>query len=168
MEFTYNIVRLSSFLNNINFYNETQKWDLSKKLNLLNSLKNNYPIGSIIINNENIIDGKERISTIIGCFCKNEQYWENDIIYNLKDDKFEYLKKDKDIYQVPLYYFTDGEYFYDFQIKLNNSNLDFDKNILIERYKKLGNIFSRYLIAEINLNNCSINDINNIKLFGNY
>lgn len=176
-------------------------WKNDKKIELLDSLKNGYPIGSVLFwqpsydtksnlideelqtiggyfleNNKSefyyILDGYQRLSTLFGCFVdsrkthlkKNEKEWKEkfDIVYNLKDDKFEFNRKTKtelEIYQIPLYFFTDGDNFYDFSISLMNLNFsENEKKEFINRYKNFGSKISSYDIPSIDLIGGSIKE----------
>jgi Protein of unknown function DUF262 len=168
-------------------------WTNEKKLELLDSLKNGYPIGAIMfwqphenikeglkaeknqtigsyyVENKNadyyyILDGYQRLSTLFGCFIdltktilkKNDIEWKEkfDIIYNLKEDRFEFntTKRALEVFQIPLYFFTDGAYFYDFKESLQTSN--YSENIskeFIYRYKNFGSKVSSYEIPSIDL-----------------
>ncbi len=176
-------------------------WKNDKKIELLDSLKNGYPIGSVLFwqpsfdtksnlideelqtiggyfleNNKSefyyILDGYQRLSTLFGCFVdsrkthlkKNEKEWKDkfDIVYNLKEDKFEFNRKTKselEIYQIPLYFFTDGDNFYDFSISLMDLNFsENEKKEFINRYKNFGSKISSYDIPSIDLIGGSIKE----------
>jgi uncharacterized protein with ParB-like and HNH nuclease domain len=178
-------------------------WTNEKKLELLESLKNGYPIGSVLFWQPNqdikqnlideelqtvggyylkvkddkidfyyILDGYQRLSTLFGCFIdskktklqKNDKEWKLkfDIVYNLKDDKFEFNRKTKtdlEVYQVPLSFFTDGEKFYDFSFSLMNLNFsESEKKEFINRYKNFGSKISSYDIPAIDLIGGTIKD----------
>lgn len=178
-------------------------WTNEKKLELLDSLKNGYPIGSVLFWQPNqdikqtlideelqtvggyylklkddksdfyyILDGYQRLSTLFGCFIdskktklqQNEREWKIkfDIVYNLKEDKFEFNRKTKtdlEVYQVPLSFFTDGEKFYDFSISLMNLNFsEYEKKEFINRYKNFGSKISSYDIPSIDLIGGTIKD----------
>jgi uncharacterized protein with ParB-like and HNH nuclease domain len=180
-------------------------WTNEKKLELLDSLKNGYPIGSLtfwqpndaikdikdkqsqmiggyhLIKNENvnfyyILDGYQRLSVLFGCFIdptktnlkRNDKEWKDqfDIVYNLKEDKFEFNGKSKaelEIYQIPLYFFTNGDYFYDFSISLSKSN--YSENTIkefIDRYKKVASKISSYDIPSIDLIGGTSEDIREV------
>jgi uncharacterized protein with ParB-like and HNH nuclease domain len=169
-------------------------WTNERKLELLDSLKNGYPIGSLtfwqpydaikdirdkqpqmiggyhLIKNENvnfyyILDGYQRLSVLFGCFIdptktnlkRNHKEWKEqfDIVYNLKKDKFEFNDKNEgelEINQIPLYFFTNGEYFYDFSTAVSESN--YSENIkkeFIDRYKKVASKISSYDIPSVDL-----------------
>jgi uncharacterized protein with ParB-like and HNH nuclease domain len=168
-------------------------WANDKKLDLMDSLKNGFPIGSVlfwqpevdtldIVDEEIqsigsyhlsvrtydsffILDGYQRLSTLFGCFIdpsstmlhRNERQWKRnfDIVYNLREDKFEFNRKTRSelqIYQVPLYHFVTSEKFYDFQTELTQANIDDDeKREFIMRYKSFGSKISSYDIPSIDL-----------------
>lgn len=180
-------------------------WTNEKKLQLLDSLKNGYPIGSLtfwqpndaiedikdkqtqimggyaLIKNANanfyyILDGYQRLSVLFGCFIdpsktnlkRNDKEWKEqfDIVYNLKEDKFEFnpnTQAELEIHQIPLYFFTDGQYFYDFSISLSNAT--YPENIkkeFIDRYKKVGSKISSYDIPSIDLIGGTSEDIREV------
>jgi len=179
-------------------------WDDNKKKDLLDSLKNGFPIGSVLLwkpeatvkndliddeiqiiggyflENTNtefqyILDGYQRLSTLFGCFVnsKNTSLRQNeserkkfDFYYDLKEDKFERNKKTKndlEFYQIPLYYFIDGESFFDFSISLVSLGYsDDDKKLFINRYKNFGAKISSYDIPAIELIGGTIKEAVNI------
>lgn len=169
-------------------------WSNDKKIELLDSLKNGYPIGTALfwqpndavkedlideeiqtvgsyyLNNKNsnyyyILDGYQRLSTLFGCFIdinqtklkRNEEEWKKkfDILYNLKEDKFESNRKTKtqtEIFQIPLHNFIDGEKFYDFQTQLLSAAInEEDKRIYIKRYKAFSSKISSYDLPSVDL-----------------
>jgi len=169
-------------------------WNNQKKLDLMDSLKNGFPIGSVLFwqpesvnsfdmvdeelqsvgtyqlrskNNDFyfILDGYQRLSTLFGCFIdphttnlhRIESDWkkEFDIVYNLKDDNFEFNRRsrsDLEIYRIPLYHFVTSERFYDFQTDLTGANIsEEDKREYIIRYKNFGSKISSYDIPSIDL-----------------
>lgn len=177
-------------------------WDNDKKLRLFESIKKGYPIGSVLLwqpaienleifENFNgkklgeyyipqkinsslyILDGFQRLSTLIGCLLhpdkakikgivRDDEEWfkEFNIIYNLKDEEFE-ISRTKDykklnFYQVPIYKLVDGKEFFQFQ-----KNLFDDEEInskYIERYEEMSLIFQKYEIPNINLYGGSISE----------
>lgn len=177
-------------------------WANEKKLDLLDSLKNGFPIGSVlfwkpdpeisfdIVDDELqsigtyhlptkterdfyfILDGYQRLSTLFGCFIdpnktilkRNEPEWKKnyDIVYNLKENKFEFNRKQHtviQIFQIPLYHFIDGAKFYDFQTDLMNASIeDGEKKDYISRYKSFGSKISSYDIPSIDLVGGSIKE----------
>lgn len=180
-------------------------WGDKNKIELLDSLKNGYPIGSVLFwkpdtnikkdliveeiqliggysleNSESqdyqfILDGYQRLSTLFGCFIDSnstklkqniEERKKFDFYYDLKEDKFERNKKSKgslDYFQVPLYYFFDGNHFYDFTESLVSLNFTEDeKKLFISRYKSFGAKISSYDIPAIELIGGSIKEAVNI------
>lgn len=177
-------------------------WDNDKKLRLFESIKKGYPIGSVLLwqpaienleifQNFNgkklgeyyipqkinsslyILDGFQRLSTLIGCLLhpdkakikgilRDDEEWfrEFNIIYNLKDEEFE-ISRTKDykklnFYQIPIYKLVDGKEFFQFQ-----KNLFDDEEInskYIERYEEMSLIFQKYEIPNINLYGGSISE----------
>jgi uncharacterized protein with ParB-like and HNH nuclease domain len=179
-------------------------WNDNKKTELLDSLKNGFPIGSVLLwkpdksvkedlidpeiqiiggyylENTNseyqyILDGFQRLSTLFGCFVdskktKLKQSKEGrknfDFYYDLKEDIFQRNKKtrnDLEFYQIPLYYFIDGENFFDFTESLVSLGYsDEDKKLFINRYKSFGAKISSYDIPAIELVGGTIKDAVNI------
>ncbi|WP_281635878.1 DUF262 domain-containing protein [Flavobacterium marginilacus] len=180
-------------------------WSNDKKKDLLDSLKNGFPIGSVLfwkpdssvkndlideeiqmiggyylVNTNSefqyILDGFQRLSTLFGCFIdskkthlkRDEQIWKTnfDIYYDLKEDKFEYNRKSKNdlaFYQIPLYYFIDGENFFDFSSSLVSLGYsDEEKKLFINRYKNFGAKISSYDIPAIELIGGTIKEAVNI------
>jgi uncharacterized protein with ParB-like and HNH nuclease domain len=180
-------------------------WTNEQKLELFNSINKGYPIGSIILwhpdfeNEENynkfggkelgsylipprsndffyIIDGFQRLSTLIGSLLhpekaaqkgikRNESDWQRNfnIVYNLKDEQFEINRSkgfDKlDFYQIPVYKLVDGKEFFTFQREL--SLFETDINVIenyISRYAERSLIFQNYEIPSINLYDGSITE----------
>ena len=70
-------------------------WSGSKVISLLDSVKRQYPIGSLTFSNRNlgsereIIDGRCRIRALFDAFCCDKH-----LVYNAEDDVFEYLKSE--------------------------------------------------------------------------
>ncbi len=180
-------------------------WTNEQKLELFNSINKGYPIGSIILwhpdfeREENdskfigkelgsyliparsndffyILDGFQRLSTLIGCLLhpekaakkgikRNDSDWQKNfnIVYNLKDEQFEINRSksfDKlDFYQIPVYKLVDGKEFFAFQRQLNS--LETDKSLMenyINRYAEISLIFQNYEIPSINLYDGSITE----------
>ena len=153
-------------------------WNNEKKLGLFDSIKRGYPIGSILLwqpkfkkdevyenlgfesigsyktpertpNSFYIIDGFQRLSTLIGCLLhpekakrkgilRDEEEWVKNfnIVYNIKDRAFEINRSRKidklDFFLIPIYKLIDGKEFYDFQrnLHLHVPNEETAKNIL--------------------------------------
>ena len=168
-------------------------WNMKGKLDLLDSIKRGYPIGSILFwrpdfksNNDflkfesdkigsyfipernsdyfYILDGYQRISTLFGCLVNPDQTilsrdneeWskEFNLVYDLKEDKFEYYSKSiyQELHKVPLYKFVDSKEFFGFQKKLFNSQIP--PQIAEDYIKKYENLSSRlvdYAIPSIDI-----------------
>lgn len=178
-------------------------WENEQKLKLFESIKRGYPIGSVLLwqpNFENleifknfngkkigeyfipkknnnslyILDGFQRLSTLIGCLLhpekaklkgifRDEIEWfkEFNIIYNLKEEEFE-ISRTKDYkklhsYQVPIYKLVDGKEFFQFQKSLFNEDND-ETEEYIKRYEDMSLIFQKYEIPNINLYGGSISE----------
>lgn len=176
-------------------------WTNDKKLELFDSIKKGYPIGSILLwqpnfNDEDdyenfgsdrlgsyetptrtnnffyILDGFQRLSTLIGCLFhpirakqkgieKDENEWQKkfNIVYNLKDEEFE-INRSKgfqglEFYQVPIYKLVDGKEFFSFQRSLFN-NKDAEK--YIHRYEEMSLIFQKYEIPNIQVYGGSVSE----------
>lgn len=211
LEISTKVRRLSNYLNEFEAgliqippFQRDFVWDDKKKTDLLDSLKNGFPIGSVLLwkpetsvkndliddeiqiiggyllENTNsefqyILDGYQRLSTLFGCFVnsKNTSLKQNEIerkkfdfYYDLKEDKFERNKKTKndlEFYQIPLYYFIDGESFFDFSTSLVSLGYsDDDKKLFINRYKNFGAKISSYDIPAIELIGGTIKEAVNI------
>ena len=179
-------------------------WENDDKIQLFDSIKKNYPIGSILLwqpedddeisflksnfpeelgayqipisNNifHFILDGYQRLSTLIGCLLhptkakekgliRNEDKWfkEFNFVYNLKDEQFEFYRgKSFDnlkIYQIPIYKLVDAKEFFQFQRTLfNDKNEEVD--LYLSRYEEISLIFQNYEIPNINLYGGSISE----------
>lgn len=176
-------------------------WNNDKKLELFDSIKSGYPIGSILLwqpyfNNEEdyknfgseslgsyktskrsnnsfyILDGFQRLSTLIGCLIhpdkarqkgieKDEDEWQKkfNIVYNLKEEEFE-INRSKgfqglDFFQIPIYKLVDGKEFFSFQRSL----FDIDEaEMYIQRYEEMSLIFQKYEIPNIQIFGGSISE----------
>lgn len=169
-------------------------WENEDKINLFDSIKRNYPIGSILlwqpefdsqeeyndfggreigayiiperkINSQYILDGYQRLSTLIGCLLhpqkarekgilRDEKSWFEafNIVYNLEDESFE-INRAKNFdnlkpHQIPIYKLVDGKEYYSFQRSLFE---DDNKDKYLERYEEISLIFQNYEIPNINL-----------------
>lgn len=176
-------------------------WANEKKLDLFDSIKRGYPIGSVLLwkpNFENegdydrfgteslgayktpkrtsnsfyILDGFQRLSTLIGCLIhpqkakakgmeREEDEWIKgfNIVYNLKDEQFE-IPRTKDftkltLYQIPIYKLIDGKEFFTFQRSLANEQ---DAVLYIQRYEEISLMFQNYEIPSINLEGGTIEE----------
>ncbi|XHR93162.1 DUF262 domain-containing protein [Mucilaginibacter sp. UC70_90] len=170
-------------------------WKMKDKLELFDSIKNGYPIGSILFwrpgletdgeffqfeaekigsyyiperSSEHffILDGYQRISTLFGCLVnpyetkltRDELQWrqEYNLIYNLKEDKFEFNKKvnfdDLEIYKVPLYKFVDSKEFFGFQKLLYKTQLsETEIQSYISKYEILSARLVDYQVPSIDI-----------------
>ncbi|ELM3643177.1 DUF262 domain-containing protein [Flavobacterium psychrophilum] len=173
-------------------------WTNDKKLDLFDSIKKGYPIGSVLLwqplfENEDfyggfsgdklgsypipkrsansffILDGFQRLSTLIGCLLhpqkakqkgivRDEKEWlkEFNIIYNLKEEQFEINRNSKEFYQIPIYKLVDGKEFFQFQKNLFDD--DQINSIYIERYEEISLIFQNYELPNINVYGGSITE----------
>lgn len=179
-------------------------WDTDQKLELFRSIAKGYPIGSILLwkpnkealevfenidnkltlggyfiprrNNDSfyILDGFQRLSTLIGCLInpikaqkegieRNEVVWhkEFNFIYNLDAEDFESIRT-KDLnklksYQIPIHKLVDPKNFFSFQRTLfQENNNEIDK--YLKRYEEIGDRFSKYKIPHIKLSGGSISE----------
>ena len=170
-------------------------WNNEKKLDLFDSIKRGYPIGSVLLwqpnfesdedyqkfggeklgayciprrnsNSFYILDGFQRLSTLIGCLLhpqkaklkgiiRDEKEWfkEFNIVYNLKDESFE-INRLKDfeglkVYQIPIYKLVDGKEFFNFQKSLFEEEQETIQDY-IEKYEEISLIFQSYELPNIN------------------
>lgn len=170
-------------------------WNNEKKLDLFDSIKRGYPIGSVLLwkpnfeseedyekfggdklgayyipkrnsNSFYILDGFQRLSTLIGCLLhpkkaklkgvvRDEKEWfkEFNIVYNLKDQLFE-MNRSKDfeslkIFQIPIYKLVDGKEFFNFQKSLFDEEQE-TIDEYIEKYEEISLIFQNYELPNIN------------------
>ncbi len=173
-------------------------WTNEKKLDLFDSIKKGYPIGSVLLwqplfddedfyedfsgdklgsypipkrstNSFFILDGFQRLSTLIGCLLhpqkakqkgmvRDEKEWlkEFNIIYNLKEEQFEINRNSKEFFQIPIYKLVDGKEFFQFQKNLFDD--DEINSIYIERYEEISLIFQNYELPNINVYGGSITE----------
>jgi len=176
-------------------------WTNEKKLELFDSIKKGYPIGSILLwqpyfdNDEDygnfgsdklgsyetpsrtnnsfyILDGFQRLSTLLGCLIhpekarqkgikKDEYEWHKkfNIVYNLKDQEFEINRlkgfQGLEFFQVPIYKLVDGKEFFSFQRSLFNNN---EAELYIQRYEEMSLVFQKYEIPNIQVFGGSISE----------
>lgn len=180
-------------------------WEDDKKLALFDSIKKGYPIGSVLLWKPNfdkqedydnfgaeslgayktpprtpesfyILDGFQRLSTLIGCLLhpekakqknieRDEKNWfeEFNIVYNLKDELFEISRKKNhsklDFFQIPVYKLIDGKAFFGFQRDLHFFESNEDKvEQYIQRYENISILFQRCEIPCINIYGGSISE----------
>lgn len=173
-------------------------WTNEKKLDLFDSIKKGYPIGSVLLwqpffeneefyddfsgdklgsypipsrspNSFFILDGFQRLSTLIGCLLhpqkakqkgiiRDEKEWQKEfnIIYNLKEEQFEINRNSKDFFQIPIYKLVDGKEFFQFQKNLFDD--DEVNSKYIERYEEISLIFQNYELPNINVYGGSITE----------
>jgi uncharacterized protein with ParB-like and HNH nuclease domain len=172
-------------------------WNTEQKLELLRSIAKGYPIGSVLIWKPNqetidvfqdidkgltlggyevppknyeslyILDGFQRLSTLIGCLLnpnyaeqkgvkRNNNIWykEFNFVFNLLDNDFEVIRS-KDLnklstYQIPVYKLVDSKNFYAFQTSLFKNDIS-DVETLLQRYQEIGDRFSKYKIPNVKL-----------------
>lgn len=179
-------------------------WENDDKIQLFDSIKKNYPVGSILLwqpddeeeidflrsnvpeelggykipnatnNFQFILDGYQRLSTLVGCLVhpkkavekglvRNEEIWFSkfNIVYNLKDEQFELFRGksfDKlNSFQIPLYKLVDAKEFFQFQRDLFNSDYE-EQELYLNRFEELSLIFQGYEIPNINLYGGSISE----------
>lgn len=175
-------------------------WTQDDIKQLFDSIKNNYPIGSILfwkpsenatswnekssigpyqIGNKNIkepiyiLDGFQRLSSLFGCMTNPHKYntenlkldkleWERkfNLYYDLEDEQFLYLRSStKNLsYQVPVYIFMNSIDFRQYARK-NLEGVD-EKKIeqYYDRADEIGQIFTNYQIASVDINYASIEE----------
>lgn len=172
-------------------------WTNEKKLDLFDSIKKGYPIGSVLLwqpffekeefyedfsgdelgsypipertsNSFFILDGFQRLSTLIGCLLhpekakqkgiiRDEKEWQKEfnIVYNLKEENFEISRNFKEFFQVPIYKLVDGKEFFQFQKNLFDDEVN---SKYIERYEEISLIFQNYELPNINVYGGSITE----------
>lgn len=172
-------------------------WDKNQKLDLWDSIEKGYPIGSILLwqpdfnqkekdyqfqstemasytipKRENdffyILDGFQRLSTLIGCLVhpektnlqRDEEQWQNDfnIVYDLQkteDRHFVKLKKGTTAkyYQIPIYQLIDAKAFFYFQRQLYQKDNLSEQTIdhYLERYEYISKMLQLYEIPAIKI-----------------
>jgi hypothetical protein len=174
---------------------------------LFDSIKNNYPIGSIQfwkpleeanvwidetkpsyigpykikkinklkIEPIYILDGYQRLSSLFGCLTNPEKYNRNfleineklwndkfNIYYDLDEEKFIYLrqKTKNQSYQVPVYVFMNSVDFRQYSRKYFDNNIIDESTIelYLDRADAIGQIFTNYQIASVDINYASIEE----------
>jgi|JI10StandDraft_1071094.scaffolds.fasta_scaffold23531_4 uncharacterized protein with ParB-like and HNH nuclease domain len=179
-------------------------WNNEKKLELFDSIRKGFPIGSLLLWNpdfdtdrdyENfgnyslgayelpkrnfhsfyILDGFQRLSTLVGCLLnpdrargkgiiRDDLKWfkEFNIIYNLKDELFEVNRSKNfdslDYFQVPVYKLVDGKEFFHFQKQLTLFEDQNEVKTLIERFEEMSLIIQKYEIPKINIFGGTVSD----------
>ncbi|MBK8564029.1 MAG: DUF262 domain-containing protein [Saprospiraceae bacterium] len=180
-------------------------WKNEAKLALFDSILKGYPIGTVLLwkpenssefdyegfstdrmgtyrippknaNSFYIIDGVQRLSTLIGCLLhpiksehkgidRLEVEWQKDfnIVYNLRDEAFEpnrFKSNDKlDFFQIPVYKLVDAKEFFEFQRQLPKFESDEQKiKEYLQRYEDVSLIFQYYEIPRIEIHGGSISE----------
>lgn len=181
-------------------------WESDDIKELFDSIKNNYPIGSILFwtpleryeefssdsskigpysiplnketkNNDDklifILDGFQRLSCLFGCLvnpdktplvCDKKLLREKfSLYYDLEEEKFIYLRqnaeKSKIPYQVPVYLFANSFDFRQYSRKEFKNIEDENKiELYLERADALGQIFTEYQIASVDIKNATIEE----------
>jgi hypothetical protein len=177
-------------------------WSQDDIKQLFDSIKNNYPIGSILfwkplenasvwnepskigpyhIRNKKakepvyILDGFQRLSSLFGCLTNPERYnheiltldakeWNKkfNLFYDLEEQQFIYLRNGISNlpYQVPVYVFMNSIYFRQYARRnFENNNIDEERiEIYYDRADKLGQIFTNYDIASVDINYADIEE----------
>lgn len=179
-------------------------WNNEKKLELFDSIRKGFPIGSLLLWNPAfatdqdyekfgnyslgayelpkrtvhsfyILDGFQRLSTLIGCLInpdraktkgiiRDDAKWfkEFNIVYNLKVELFEVNRSKNfdslEYFQVPVYRLVDGKEFFQFQKGLSKHEDQNEVKTLIERFEEMSLIFQKYEIPKINIYGGSVSD----------
>lgn len=188
----------------IPFFQRRYKWSPEFRRDLFDSIIKGFPIGTILLwkpkhdvninpefedrsigsynlenANENasyILDGFQRLSTIVGCLTNpnstslirdDEEWFDNfNLIYNFKNDKVEISKEsvDKlDYYKVPLYKLADTKEFYNIQTKFaENKNLlnELEIKNYISKYKDIAYRIQDYVLPSVDIDGGDFNTAN--------
>ena len=176
-------------------------WSQDDIKQLFDSIKNNYPIGSILfwkplenasawmeeskigpykiaVNSSRepiyILDGYQRLSSLFGCLTNPKKYNNDNIVlnesewkrnfnlyYDLEDEQFVYLRSNINIfpYQVPVYVFMNSIDFRQYARK-NFESINDEKKIELyyDRADEIGQIFTNYQIASVDINYATIEE----------
>jgi hypothetical protein len=176
-------------------------WSQDDIKQLFDSIKNNYPIGSILfwkplenasawmeeskigpykieVNSTKepiyILDGYQRLSSLFGCLTNPKKYnieniilneieWEKkfNLYYDLEDEQFVYLRSSLNIFphQVPVYVFMNSIDFRQYARK-NFESINDEKKIELyyDRADEIGQIFTNYQIASVDINYATIEE----------
>jgi hypothetical protein len=176
-------------------------WTQDDIKQLFDSIKNNYPIGSIlfwkplenasawmeeskigpykiVINSSRepiyILDGYQRLSSLFGCLTNPKKYNDDNIVlnqaewkrnfnlyYDLEDEQFVYLRSSINVfpYQVPVYVFMNSIDFRQYARK-NFESINDEKKIELyyDRADEIGQIFTNYQIASVDINYATIEE----------
>lgn len=155
-------------------------WKKEQVLDLFDSISKGYPIGSIMFwhtedlyNSKDILtdqitdtpkpqyyvlDGRQRLTTFYGCVTHKEKPDIFKLNYNLDTETFEYVSKESinslsvsDIYDT----FTLLEKLQEIKAKVPNAK---EARKYIENARKLNTILQGYVIGEMLLNNCTLDE----------
>lgn len=177
-------------------------WSQDDIKELFDSIRNNYPIGSIlfwkplenstswkeqsnigpytIINdNQNndpvyILDGFQRLSSLFGCLTNPKKFNEENLkfdqkkfdekfnlFYDLEEEQFVYLRQNSKnlFYQIPVYIFMNSIDFRQYARK-EFEKIDNEKDIekYYDRADALGQIFTNYQIASVDITDANIEE----------
>jgi hypothetical protein len=180
----------------IPFFQRRFRWDKPEKRRaLFDSIIKGFPIGSILLwkpnedkeyspefedrkigsylleeTNENasyILDGFQRLSTIIGCLLNpnttnltrdEEEWFKNfNLIYNFKNNEVEINTKNYqnlDFYKVPLYQLADTKEFYNIQTKFAQKNDLLNENEIkeyISKFKEIAYQIQDYMLPTVDI-----------------
>lgn len=165
-------------------------WTMSDMIELFNSLKMGYPIGTILLwkpsqrYGENtkigpyiipqttdnffyVLDGFQRISTLIGCLINpsktelevDENLLKNfRIFYDLRAEEFAPQRtKTLEYYQVPVYKLIDNKETFLWQRQLFDKDEE-EIELLLERYEEIGNTLLSFHLPSIDINGGSVDE----------
>jgi hypothetical protein len=176
-------------------------WSQDDIKQLFDSIKNNYPIGSILfwkpLENASawideskigpykidvsstkdpiyILDGYQRLSSLFGCLTNPKKYnieniilnkteWEKkfNLYYDLEDEQFVYLRSSVNVFphQLPVYVFMNSIDFRQYARK-NFESINDEKKIELyyDRADEIGQIFTNYQIASVDINYATIEE----------
>lgn len=160
-------------------------WTEDKVINLFDSINKGYPIGAILLwgreeksmkrrafltddvleaksNVYYILDGRQRLTTFYGCIAKKEN--KRDVFrlaYNIKEDTFEYPKKESD-FIIPISdifdTFTLIGILQHLLVKYKDTEQNIDK--YLDNAKRLNSKLQEYQIVQISLDYCDLDEAN--------
>ena len=175
-------------------------WEPDDIAELFDSIKNNYPIGSILFwkpledypefidknlkigpykigvkkstkDSVYILDGYQRLSSLFGCLTNPEktnfgldrEEWKKkfNLYYDLEVEKFIFLRQNSknQPHQVPVYVFMNSTDFRKYARKeFEQINDEAKIELYTDRSDALGQIFNKYNIASVDINNATIEE----------
>ena len=143
---------------------DSYTWSDEKILDLFDSIKKGYPIGSILFWDNYVLDGLQRLSIIIGSLLhpdkttKNENMLRINVVYDLMDDNFKIMKnEDLEYFQIPIYKLIDGKDFFNFKKMLIEKNRN-EFDTLSNKYEEMSLTIQQYEIPSINVST-SLSDV---------